>query len=204
MNLVQSLTSEGVLRTPRIIKAFGAIKRRDFVRPFEETSAEEDRALGIGYGQTISQPYTVAFMLELLKLKEGHKVLDVGSGSGWTTALLAHIVGEKGRVYGVEIIPELVAFGQENLAKYFSPNASIEQAGSALGLPGEAPFDRILVSAAAEILPQDLADQLSVDGIMVIPIRNSIVRVTKLSESEIAQEVYEGFVFVPLVENPPS
>src|SRR3989338_5684724 len=114
---------------------FEKIDRADFVSSEYQAEANENYPLPIGFGQTISQPFTVAFMLKLLSPQEGDKVLDVGCGSGWTTALLANLVGKTGKVFGVEIIPELVSFCRKNLAKYNFPNAEIIQAGAELGLP---------------------------------------------------------------------
>jgi len=182
-----------------IINAFKTIDRKDFVLKEYENEAYGDYPLPIGFGQTISQPTTVAFMLELLQPKKGDKVLDVGSGSGWTTALLAQIVGKKGRVFGVEKIPQLISFGKENLAKYHFPNAEIRKAGKELGLRKKAPFDRILVSAAAQTIPQELVEQLKIGGIMVIPVNNDILRIKKVSDKEIKTQRFEGFVFVPLI-----
>lgn len=179
-------------------RAFNVIDRADFVPQKFRDEAYEDYPLTIGFGQTISQPTTVAFMLEKLDVKTGQHVLDVGSGSGWTTALLAELVGENGRVWGVELIPELVRFGQKNLARYRFRNTHITFAESVVGLPTHAPFDRILVSAAAGELPKKLVEQLKVGGTMVIPIRNSIVTVKKIEEDKIETQEYPGFVFVPL------
>ena len=190
-----------VLNNPLVKSAFEAVDRADFVPPDYQMEAYEDYPLPIGHRQTISQPTTVAFMLELLDPRPGQKILDLGSGSGWTTALLANIVGEKGRVYGVELVPELVEYGKKNLAKYGFKNAQIHQAGEELGMPSEAPFDRILVSAAADKLHQDLLNQLKDGGIMVIPIKDSIWRIEKLSEQELEKKEYKGFVFVPLITN---
>ena len=152
-----------------------------------------DYPLPIGHGQTISQPYTVAYMLELLQPERGDRVLDVGSGSGWTAALLASIVGPDGRVWGTEIIPELVEFGRANLAKYNFKNATIERAAG-LGLPEHAPYDKILVSAAADDVPDSLLDQLAPGGIMVIPIKTSVWKITHTEREE-----HPGFAFVPLI-----
>lgn len=198
--LIKELKRRGVLRSDSVVRAFHKVDRADFVLPEYHKFAYLDEALPIGYGQTISQPYTIAFMLELLEAEEGMRILDVGSGSGWTTTLLASIIGPKGRVYGVELIPQLVKFGKNNLAKYNFTNASIEQSGSVLGLPEKSPFDRILVSASGESIPEELVDQLTVGGIMVIPVGNSLVKVTKISNKEISEESYPGFVFVPLVK----
>jgi len=198
--LIKNLITVGVLRTPHIIEAFSAVDRKDFVLSEYEKFAYEDYPLPIGYEQTISQPYTVAFMLELLQPKLGEKILDVGSGSAWTTALLAHIVGREGRVHGTEVIPELVSFGQQNLAKYTYSQAQISQAQKELGLPQKAPFNKILVSVGSEAVPKQLLDQLKVGGIMVIPIREDILCIQKTSESEMNTQKFEGFAFVPLIQ----
>jgi len=182
-----------------ITDAFEAVKREDFVPKELLKEAGIDAPLPIGAGQTISQPYTVRFMLELLDVKEGNSILDVGSGSGWTTALLAYLAGPTGKVIGVERVPELVKFGRGNLAKYKFPNARIEQAGKDLGWPKEGLYDRILVSAAAKELPEKLVAQLKVDGIMVCPISNTVEKIMKQRGEKLERERHEGFAFVPLV-----
>ncbi|HXK40364.1 MAG TPA: protein-L-isoaspartate(D-aspartate) O-methyltransferase [Candidatus Paceibacterota bacterium] len=198
--LIRHLTdSSGVLKEPRVIEAFESVDRADFVPEAYRENAYDDAPLPIGHGQTISQPTTVAFMLELLGPLPGQKVLDVGCGSGWTTALLAHIVGTEGKIIGVERIPELVALGRENLAKYDLPQADIRRAGEVLGVPSEVPFDRILVSAAANDVPQELLDQLTTLGIAVLPVRHDILRIRRRDDGTFEEETYEGFVFVPLI-----
>jgi protein-L-isoaspartate(D-aspartate) O-methyltransferase len=196
--LISHLIKNGILRSDTVINAFKSIDRKDFVDSAHLQQAYEDHALPIGYGATISQPSTVAFMLEKLQAAPDNIVLDVGSGSGWTTALLASIVGNRGKVYGVELIPELVKIGQENLSKYNFPHASIEQATEELGLPQKAPFDRILVSAASPELPTQLLLQLKVGGTLIIPIQTSIWKVVKMSDVETDVTKYPGFIFVPL------
>ncbi|PIP86757.1 L-isoaspartyl protein carboxyl methyltransferase, partial [Candidatus Campbellbacteria bacterium CG22_combo_CG10-13_8_21_14_all_43_18] len=157
--------------------------------------------LPIGEGQTISQPTVVAFMLELLELEEGQKVLDVGSGSGWTTALIRDIVGPSGEVYGLERQPNLVEFGRANLGKFNFRKAEIFQAKEGvLGYPERGPYDRILVSAAYDEIPQELIKQLKAGGIMVAPVRDSILKISKKSEDEIEKEGFQGFYFVPLIK----
>ena len=163
-----------------------------------EDCAYEDHALGIGYGATISQPTTVAFMLEKLAAAPGEKVLDIGAGSGWTTALLAQIVGEKGTVYGVEIVPALVAFGSHNLSKYMITNATIVQATQNLGLQTKAPFSKILVSASIRQVPSELMAQLGMGGTLVIPVGEALWQVKKISVTQSTANKYPGFVFVPL------
>ncbi len=196
--LVDGIVRSGVLSTPRIIDAFRATDRADFVPDYRRVSAYDDQALPIGYEQTISQPSTVAFMLELLAAKEGQKILDIGTGSGWSTALLAHIVGPTGSVLGIERIPELVTFGSANLAKYDLPHAHIERAGLELGAPDRAPFDRILVSATSRELPRELISQLTEGGILIVPVAHAICRVVRVEHQPIIDR-YEGFVFVPLI-----
>lgn len=159
--------------------AFETWPRDGFLPDRERPRASYDGPLEIGQGQTNSQPRTVAAMLRLLDVRRGHRVLDVGSGSGWTTGLLAHLSGPTGEVVGVELEPELVAFGSANLAATGQPWASIRAAvPGALGLPDEAPWDRILVSAEPQSLPASLVDQLADDGVLVIPVAGTMLRVT--------------------------
>jgi protein-L-isoaspartate(D-aspartate) O-methyltransferase len=198
--LIEKLQQNGVLRHRRIIDAFIAVARENFLTDDMVHLAGEDTALPMGYGQTNSQPTTVAIMLELLQPLPGQKILDVGSGSGWTTALLSFVVGEEGRVYGTEIIPELIKFGQKNLSKFGINNATVSHSGEEFGLPKKAPFDRILVSASASELPRTLVDQLAPGGILVLPIGQSIHRIEKDKNGEITDEEFPGFVFVPLVK----
>ena len=199
MSLGDHLKRSGVLRSETIVGAFESVNRADFVRPADKPFANRDHPMSIGHGQTISQPYTVAFMLELLSPQPGQKILDVGSGSGWTTAMLANITGEAGRVIGVERVPELVKFGSKNLAKYQFKNARIERALDSFGWPDEAPYDRILVSAEAVDIPEELIEQLKDGGTMVIPIGYSICKVIK-SGKKLDVSKYPGFIFVPLVQ----
>jgi protein-L-isoaspartate(D-aspartate) O-methyltransferase len=197
--MIALLKQAGVLRRPALEAAFRIIDRKNFVPAENQTHAYRDKPLSIGYSQTISQPFTVAFMLELLTPQSGQKILDIGSGSGWSTALLAQLVGTSGHVYGTELIPELVTLGQQNIAKYSSLTAKITSASETLGLPAEAPFDRILVSAAAKTLPYTLVRQLKIDGVLVLPIGDSIFCVRRQSKTQISTEQYAGFSFVPLI-----
>ena len=183
----------------RIDQAFEVVDRANFVPKELRDAVDIDAPLPIGYGQTNSQPYTVRLMLEWLDPQPGEKILDVGSGSGWTTALLAHLVGAKGWVYAVERIPELVEFGQDNAERTGVKNASFFQAGDEFGLPEEAPYDRILVSASADQLPQELIDQLKVGGKMVIPVQHDILEITKKTKEDLDIKKHGGFAFVPLL-----
>jgi len=197
--LIFFLTHNNILKTKSIIEAFEKIDRKDFILKKYANEAYNDYPLDIGFNQTISQPSTVAFMLELLSPEKGDKILDVGSGSGWTTALLGYIAGSEGKVCGVELIPDLVLFGRANLEKYDFKNTKIYQATKDLGLKDKGPFDKILVSASARDVPEELVNQLKVGGTMVIPIQDSIFRIFKKSRKQIEKEKIPGFIFVPLI-----
>ncbi|MFH1412954.1 MAG: protein-L-isoaspartate O-methyltransferase [bacterium] len=175
----------------KIINAFDIVKRESFVTDKYRDMAYEDTALPLCNGQTISQPYTIAFMLNLLELKNEQKILEVGSGSGYVLALISKIV--KAEIYGTERIKELAEQSRINL----NNNIKIIHTPDSLGLPGYL-FDRILVSAAANKLPDELIKQLADNGILVIPIQDSIVKVEKKKTKIIKQEFY-GFSFVPLI-----
>lgn len=183
----------------RIDEAFKQVPRARFLPPAVQDIEQIDAPLSIGYGQTNSQPSTVRMMLEWLDPQPGERILDVGSGSGWTTALLAYLIGPKGMVYAVEKVPELVKFGTENAKRHGTKNAQFFEAGDAFGLSEFAPFDRILVSAAASQLPSDLLKQLVNKGRLVIPIDNSIFVIDKTGKESFESKEYPGFVFVPLV-----
>lgn len=192
----------GYLKSDHIINAFSRINRVEFVPEDMESQADADIALPIGYGQTISQPLTVAFMLELLDPRAGQNILDVGSGSGWTTAMLSEIAGKDGKIVAIERIKELLERGKENVDKYGYVKKGITKfhlADGSQGFAEKAPYDRILVSAAATSIPQTLKDQLKIGGKMVIPVKNSLVYLEKKEENNFAQEEFPGFNFVPLI-----
>src|SRR3989344_130801 len=198
--LVAKLIRDGYLKTPQIIEAFSVVDRKDFVPEEYKSEAYGDYPLPIGYGQTISQPATVAFMLELLQPQAGDKVIDAGSGSGWQTAILACIVGENGSVYAVERIPELYEFGQKNLQKYKFQNISFLCADATKGLVEQAPFDKIIAAAAGSEIPPAWPEQLKIGGRIVAPVGSSVWLYIKKSEGEFEKLEYPGFAFVPLVK----
>ncbi|MCD6190013.1 MAG: protein-L-isoaspartate O-methyltransferase [Sulfurimonas sp.] len=197
-DLINHLISKDTLKSTTIIEAFRYIDRVDFVLDPTISDIYEDYPLQIGYQQTISQPATVAMMLEMLSPKEGDDILDIGSGSGWTTALLSFIVGDKGSVTGLERVDSLVKFGNNNLKKYGFQNSKIIQATGKLGIVGKE-FDRILVSAAASEFPYSLVEQLKIGGKLVIPVKNSIYEITKKEDGEVEAVEHYGFRFVPLI-----
>lgn len=162
----------------RVRAAMRAVDRRGFLPRGQRRLAASDQAVLIGHGATCSQPSTVATMLTMLDPGPGDRCLDVGAGSGWTTALLAHLVGPDGSVVGVEIEPGLVASGRANLAAAGFPQARIEPARpERLGLAEAAPFDRILVSAEARAVPAELLAQLADGGRVVLPVRGYLLAV---------------------------
>ncbi len=199
IELIELMIENGLLKSPRVIDAFKHVDRKYFIPDEFKKYTYIDKPLPIGDQQTISQPSTVAFMLELLSVKLGDTILDIGSGSGWTTALLCELVGDSGKVFGLERVDKLVEIGQKNLA-HFNKNreCSIQKAGKELGIPSMT-FDKILISASAKETPKDLFKQLKIGGIAVMPIQNSIFRFKKLSESKIETQEFPGFIFVPLI-----
>ena len=185
-------------------RAFLKIRRDDFLPEEVKHLSQEDKPLPIGSGQTNSQPSVVAFMLNKLDLRKGQKVLDIGSGSGWTTALLAELVGKEGRVVAIERIPELYEFGKKNVNKYnFLTEGRVEMICSdgSKGLPEEAPFDRILVSASLkDNIPDSWIEQLGDRSVLLVPIQDSIYKYTK-KEGQINRTKFFGFSFVPLIKD---
>ena len=193
--------------TERVAAALERTDRSDFLPAEQRACAGQDNPLAIGYGQTNSQPTTVRQMLELLDVRPGDHVLDVGCGSAWTTALLADLVGPLGDVVGVEIVPELVSWGSENLARQLRATgraggaARVEQARpGVLGWPDEAPYDRVLVSAEAGSLPRELVEQLASGGLMVVPVRGRMLTVRATvggGDPEVRRHGH--YRFVPLI-----
>ena len=209
-------SATGDSRDPRVAAAFAAVPRAPFLPPDQQRFAGVDRALPIGYDVTNSQPSTVRAMLELLAVRPGDRVLDVGCGSGWTTALLAHLTGPDGHVTGVELIPEVLASCRRALGivpdeKHRDPAESgafrqglsqieLHQAlRGELGWPEGAPYDRILVSADAAHVPVPLVAQLTPDGTLVGPVRGRMLRIHRRPGSPPQVEEHGRYVFVPLV-----
>ena len=202
MDLTDELIAKGVLKTPRIIEAFRAVDRRDFVPKELHDTAYRDEPLPLGYGQTISQPYTVACMLELLQPHGGDRVLDVGFGSGWQTTLLAHIVGKRGKVVAYERIGRLYEFGKTNIKKYAALTDGVVEThlGDATRVADEV-FERIISAAAAKNFPNTWQKALATGGSMVGPLGNSLWAWRKREGGNFEKEERPGFVFVPLVES---
>lgn len=198
--LLQSLKQQGF--SSQIINAFSKIPRENFIPPNLKPQAYEDTALPIGKSQTISQPYTIAMMFSLLELKKNQKVLEVGSGCGYVLALLSEIVGNKGKVFGIEIVKELAEKSKENLKDY--RNIKVYNKNGSDGLKEKAPFDRILISAACKKIPKKLLSQLKDNGVIVAPvgiygIEQSLVAMQRKKDKSIIKKQIPGFVFVPFV-----
>src|SRR6478735_3507412 len=179
--------------------AMQAVSRTGFLPRHARSRAGFDGPIQIGHGQTSSQPRTVEAMLRLLDVRPGQQVLDVGAGSGWTTALLAERTGPSGSVLGVELVPELAEWGAANVAATSYDWASIRVAKpDVLGIPEAAPYDRILVSAEASSMPQSLVDQLGEEGRLVVPVRGTMLLVVRRgAETDVTE--HGSYRFVPLL-----
>ena len=186
--------------SPRVMAALGAVPRHAFVPEEERVSAYLDEPLPIGHGQTISQPYIVALMTDLLELKPGDRVLEVGAGSGYQAAVLAQLAKS---VHTVEIVPELARACRERLARLGFANVTVHEGDGAAGLAAEAPFDAILVAAAARRVPRALVAQLKPGGRLAVPLgepgaTQQLVVVAKDARGEISARPVLPVRFVPL------
>jgi|SRR3989344_5314033 len=190
--LLTTLKDQGFSKN--IINAFEKIKREQFIPEAFKPLAYNNEALPLERGATISQPYTIAFMLALLELKPSQKILEVGSGSGYVLALLDELT--KGDIYGIEIIRSLFVSSKQILSKH--KNIKIINKNGSKGLIENAPFDRILISASSDKVPSHLYNQLKDEGIIVAPVKNSIFQIRK-HNSKLSIKEFPGFVFVPLV-----
>ncbi|MCL4400125.1 protein-L-isoaspartate O-methyltransferase [Patescibacteria group bacterium] len=204
--LINELVKDGYLKTTSIIEAFGYVDRKNFVPEDQVDYSYENNPLPIGFGQTISQPLAVAFMIELLGPKKGEKILDIGTGSGWQTALLAFLVKDEeeksGRIVSVERVPELKDFAEKNIGRYedLKEYITLFSGDGSLGVSQEAPFDKIIAAASASKVPSAWKDELKIGGRIVAPIKESIIVLDKISKDEFNERQYFGFSFVPLIE----
>ncbi len=201
--MVERLLRDGVLRTPRIIEAVGAVPRHLFVSRHLRESAYYDTPLTIGSGQTISAPHMVGMMLEYLDLQEGQSVLEIGGGSGYHAALVAQIVGPRGRVFAVERIASLAKKAQNRLEKLgLKDRVEVLVRDGSEGFPEHAPFDRIFVTCGAPEIPPPLIRDLGEGGKLLIPVGTHYFQDLILGEKiegELSTRSLGGVVFVPLV-----
>jgi len=185
---------------PAVLAAMRAVPRHRFVPSDQADAAYDDRALPIGFGQTISQPYIVAFMTQALQLTPQHRVLEVGTGSGYQAAVLGQIVAE---VQTIEIVPALAERARALLAELGYSNVHVRTGDAYAGLPELAPFDRIIVTAAPDHAPQPLIDQLAEGGRMIVPVgiaQQQLILITK-APAGVQCEPLLDVVFVPLTRS---
>ena len=199
--LIEHLKREGKIKTKKVEKAFLEIPREFFVPDNLKNYAYVDTPLEIGKGQTKSAPHMVAIMCEELDIQKNQKILEIGAGSGYHAAIVSKIVGEKGHVYSVERIKELVDFAKENLEKADIKNATIIEGDGSEGLPEYAPYDRIYVTCAAPDVPPPLIEQLKNNGKLLIPIGHTIcnLELIEKKDDKIKTKNLGGCAFVPLL-----
>jgi protein-L-isoaspartate(D-aspartate) O-methyltransferase len=199
-NMVETQLRARGIRDERLLRAMATVPRHEFVEPRYRDQAYEDHPLPIGAGQTVSQPYIVALMLEILQLEPSSKVLEIGTGSGYLTALLARL---SAHVYSVERHPQLAREAEDTLSRLGFSNITVLVGDGSKGLPEHAPFDAIVVSAAASQIPAPLLDQLREGGRMIIPVGPSEAQELQLIQKREGKPlitVLEGCRFVPLIE----
>jgi protein-L-isoaspartate(D-aspartate) O-methyltransferase len=189
---------------PRLLDAFRTVPRERFVPPSFASSAYEDRALPIAAGQTISQPYMVAFMLNALELTGEERVLEIGTGSGYAAAILSQVARE---VISIERVPSLATAARLRIGKLGITNVRVLDGDGTLGCAAEAPFDAIVVAAAAESIPQVLVSQLRIGGRLVLPVRHDpdlqmLKLVTRVREDAVEEKDLGLCAFVPLIPGP--
>ncbi|SHL63787.1 protein-L-isoaspartate(D-aspartate) O-methyltransferase [Chitinophaga jiangningensis] len=197
--LVDSIRQKGIT-DENVLAAIGNIPRHFFLDTAFESIAYEDRAFPIGEGQTISQPYTVAYQSQLLEIKPYEKVLEIGTGSAYQACVLAEL---KANVFTIERQKRLFDHVKQFQFKAKYPNLRFFYGDGYEGLPSYAPFDKVLVTAAAPQIPEKLLQQMKIGGKMVIPVGGQevqrMLRITKVSESEYDQELFDNFTFVPML-----
>ena len=198
----EQIAARGV-KDPRVLEAMRTVPRHAFVPDAVARLAYHDSPLPIGHGQTISQPYIVAYMTEALALEPDHRVLEVGTGSGYQAAVLSPLVEE---VYTIEIVPELAARARHTLETLGYANVHVREGDGYAGWPERAPFARIIVTAAPERIPQPLVDQLAPGGVMVIPVgeRNSMqwMTIVERRPTGVVERRTIPVAFVPLTRKP--
>ena len=196
----EQLRARGI-RDPRVLDAMTRVPRHLFVPDAERGEAYEDHPLPIGHGQTISQPYIVAFMSEALRLEPTHRVLEIGTGSGYQAAVLAELAGE---VFTIEIIEALASRAKQTLSDAGYRNVTVRAGNGYLGWPEHAPYDRIMVTAAPDEVPPALVEQLKMDGLMAIPVGTSWQELRILQRTASGMETLATLPvrFVPMTGKP--
>lgn len=199
--MVREQIEDRGVRNPAVLRVMRTVPRHLFVPAGIRDHAYADRPLPIGYDATISQPYIVAWMTELLEPSKKHKVLEIGTGSGYQAAVLSPLVGH---VYTIEIVPQLARSSAESLKKLGYTNVTVREGDGYKGWPEEAPFDRIILTAAPPKIPQTLIDQLAKGGRLVAPVGSSVFTqelmvLDKRPDGSIRRRSMGGVAFVPMV-----
>ena len=202
MNMIETQIKKRGITDQTILDAMKKVNRHEYVQENYERLAYSDRPVPIGFGQTISQPYIVAFMSHKLNVASHHKVLEIGTGSGYQAAVLAEL---SDHVYTIEIIPELAKRAVKVLKKNNYDNITIRIGDGYKGWPEQAPFDRIMVTAAPKEIPEKLIEQLAPGGIMVLPVGETVMMqylwlITKDNDGQIEKEKILPVRFVPMVK----
>jgi len=196
----RQIQARGV-QDPRVLEALRRVPRHRFVPESYQSNAYADSPLPIGHGQTISQPYIVAYMTEALELQPSHRVLEIGTGSGYQAAVLAELAAE---VYTIEIVPELAARSRQVLGALGYENVHVRTGNGYLGWPEAAPFDRVILTAAPDELPSTLVDQLAPGGILIAPVGRDVqvITVVRRTDEGVVTEQTLPVRFVPMVGPP--
>ena len=202
MNMIETQIKKRGITDQTILDAMKEVNRHEYVQENFERLAYSDRPVPIGFGQTISQPYIVAFMSHKLNVASHHKVLEIGTGSGYQAAVLAEL---SDHVYTIEIIPELAKRAEKVLKKNDYDNITVRIGDGYKGWPEHAPFDRIMVTAAPKEIPEKLVEQLAPGGIMVLPVGETVMMqylwlITKDNDGQIEKEKILPVRFVPMVK----
>ena len=200
-DLIIIMKKSGFLNDDKVEYAIRKMPRHEFVPTPLKEEAYEDAPLPIMKNQTISQPSVVSRMTEWLDIKEGQKILEIGSGSGWQTAILSYLVGH-GKVYSIERHSELTEFAKKNIDKLGINNVKVILGDGSLGFPEESPFNRIIITAACKKVPEPLLEQLSIDGLLIAPVGEfpqSLVLLKKTSHGIEEIKNQPGYVFVPFL-----
>ena len=200
-DLINSLRASRFLNDDNVESAFRDIPRHEFVPTSELDRAYYNEPLAIMKDQTISQPGVVSRMTEWLDLKDGQKILEIGTGSAWQTAILSYLV-RTGTIYSVEIHSELVKFARENLEKFRLNNTHVILGDGSLGYPQSSPYDRIIITAACTEIPLPLLEQLAENGLIIAPVGDSsqsLVLLKKTSEGIVEIKNQPNYIFVPLL-----
>lgn len=199
-HMVDAQIARRGVRDAAVLKAMRTVPRERFVSDEMQPYAYDDEALPIMAGQTISQPYIVALMIEAAGVRPGDRVLEVGAGSGYAASILGQIAG---KVFAIERHEALVESARERVEALGYTNIDIRTADGTLGLPEEAPFDAVIVSAAGPKIPQPLKDQLAIGGHLVIPLgppgRQTLYKVTRRTEDRFIERDLGAVMFVPLI-----